>query len=195
MLKVGITGGIGAGKSIVSKVLDVLGYPVFNSDQIAKEILVNNAKAVSEMKAAFGALVYLDNGELNREYLSDKIFNDDDARTTINAIVHPKVREAFHDFASNSNSKIVFNEAAILFETGSYKNFDKTILVTAPEKLRIERVMKRDGVSESAVRDRLSAQWKDDKKIALADYVIVNDENSLVTTQIEKILSDLTQLL
>jgi dephospho-CoA kinase len=191
MLKIGITGGIGAGKSIVSSVLEVLGYPVFNSDKVAKDILNNNAEAVSEMKAAFGVLAYNENDELDRKCLADLIFDDPTAREKINQIVHPKVRAAFDSFVESSDSEVVFNEAAILFETGSYKNFDKNILITAPESVRIERVVKRDGVSEESVRSRMNAQWSDVRKAELADYVVTNDESSLLTIQIENILKEL----
>lgn len=193
MIKVGLTGGIGAGKSIVARILESCNYPVFNSDQVAKKLIVEDHSLRSELIKEFGDSVYKGT-ELDRTYLAGVIFKDDTAREKINSLVHPRVRKSFSEFCENTKSPFVFNEAAILFETGSYNQFDKNILVTAPESLRIDRVIKRDGLPISAVEDRIKAQWSDEKKAQLADFVIVNDEVQPLLIQLEAILEELTQL-
>lgn len=190
MLTVGITGGIGSGKSIVSKVIAAMQFPVFNSDAISKEIVQNNDEVRQALIHLFGPSVY-PKGILDRVFLAEIIFNDEHARNQINAIVHPKVREAFDQFAAKQNVEIVFNEAAILFETGSYKQFDRIILVTSPEEIRISRVAKRDNVDREIVRDRIRAQWSDEQKKPLANFIIVNDDKQPVLVQIEKTISEL----
>ena len=192
MQTIGLTGGIGSGKSVISKILTSLNYPVFNSDLEAKRILVNDDLAIKEMKQTFGDQVYMSNGALDRTYLSNLIFSNSEARIKMNAIVHPKVRKAFESYCAKQQSSLVFNEAAILFETGSYKNFDLNILVTAPEALRIARVIERDGVEESVVKARIAAQWTDEEKSKLADYTIINDGKESVIQQLEEILNEIT---
>jgi dephospho-CoA kinase len=190
MLKIGITGGIGSGKSIVGKILEALHYPVFYSDSEAKNITHTNEEIRSALISRFGDTVYLD-GVLNRAFLAEKIFADPEERIFVNNLIHPRVREAFEHFAIASESELVFNEAAILFETGSYKQFDKTILVTAPIAVRIERVMERDKCSAEEVQQRMKNQWDDEQKISLADFVIVNDGVKPLIEQIEEALSKL----
>lgn len=194
MLKVGITGGIGSGKSLVSKILSTKNFPVFYSDNEGKRILAEDQDAKQELIQLFGPRVF-NKGVLNRSYLSGLVFNNPEALEKLNGVVHPRVRSKFERFIQESSSPIVFNEAAILFETGGYKNFDKVILVTSPNSLRIERVMERDRVSEQEVRARMSAQWEDDQKLPLADYVITNDEKESLLSQVDEILKSLIQLL
>lgn len=186
-----ITGGVGAGKSVVSKCIQVLGYPVFNSDVEAKLILSEDQSAREEIINHFGRAAY--NGKvLNRTYLADIVFKDESARGIINQIVHPRVRQKFADYSEVQSSPLVFNEAAILFETGAYKSFDKSILVTASEETRIQRVMERDNASREQVMERMNAQWSDEQKRKLADFEIVNDANQPILIQIEKIINQLT---
>ena len=190
MIKVGITGGIGSGKSIIGKILTVIGFPVFNSDTEAKLLMVNNEKVIHQVKQVFGEKAYTDN-QLNRKYLADQIFNNETLKEQLNQIVHPAVRQEFEEWSKRQNTTIVFNEAAILFETGRYKDFDYNILVTAPEELRIQRVVKRDNTTIEEVKKRMENQWKDDKKKELASFIVNNDNQTLVTLQIEQILRDL----
>lgn len=190
MMKIGITGGIGSGKSIIGKILSIKGFPVFYSDLEAKRIMLHDKKVVAEIKQIFGDEAYLDN-DINRSFLADKIFNQPELKNKVNAIVHPAVRQAFEDFAKNHQNTLVFNEAAILFETGGYKNFDSTILVIADEDLRLKRVMDRDNASMKSVKERMKNQWSDKKKADLADFIIENNENSLLVPQVEKIISKL----
>lgn len=190
MIKVGITGGIGSGKSIVAKILTVIGFPVFDSDTEAKLLMVNNRNVIQQVKEVFGEEAYIDK-QLNRKYLADKIFNNEELKEQLNAIVHPAVRQEFEDWSNRQDSSLVFNEAAILFEIGRYKDFDYTILVTAPEELRIQRVIDRDKTTRKEVLKRMENQWKDEEKKALASFVINNDDEELVTLQVESILRSL----
>ncbi len=190
MKTIGITGGIGAGKSIVSKIIQSLGFPVFYSDIEAKKITNSHPDVKSGLKTLIGEEVFV-NDELNRALLAQHIFSNPETKSAVNALIHPLVRKAFDDFAKQSNQPLVFNEAAILFETGSYTSFDVTVLVTAPVELRIERVMKRDGVTRQQVLDRMKNQWSDEQKAPLADYLISNDEVRPLLMQVENLLQEL----
>jgi len=190
MTKIGITGGIGSGKSVVSKILIAMNYPVYNSDKEAKHIINENPLVRNQLIELFGEEVYIQN-ELNRPFLANIIFNDKVALEKVNNIVHPQVRLDFDIFCKNQNSKLVFNEAAILFETGSEKYYDKMILVTADEELRINRVMNRDNILESDVRARMSEQWSDSKKTPLTDYVIMNNEREFLISQVETMIKSI----
>jgi dephospho-CoA kinase len=189
-MTIGLTGGIGSGKSTIAKILISMGYPVFFSDIAAKTLMGTNHDLQMEIIAHFGPKSF-ENGELNRSYLASEIFSNPGKKEVLNGLIHPKVRQAFADFASASNSTLVFNEAAILFETGAYSNFDKTILVTAPIETRIERVMKRDHCSKSDVQNRMDNQWNDERKIPLADFIVQNGDSDRVLSQVEKIVADL----
>lgn len=191
MLRVGITGGIGSGKSLVSKILKSMNFPIFNSDSEAKRIITENKELREELITLFGKEVY-SNKELNKPFLANIIFNDDIALKKVNALIHPKVRHSFEEFAAIQKSRIVFNEAAILFESGGYELMDHVILITAPEELRITRVMNRDNVSKMEVEARMSKQWSDDQKRKLTNLEIVNDEKRPLVNQIEDILMRLS---
>ncbi|MDB2657310.1 dephospho-CoA kinase, partial [Crocinitomicaceae bacterium] len=149
MLKIGITGGIGSGKSMVGKILESMGYPVFYSDDQAKLLADRNPEIRHDLIDLFGPEVYNEAG-LNRPFLAEKIFGDETLRQQVNQIIHPRVREAFDQFADNHASPFVFNEAAILIETGAHKNFDALVLVTAPEEIRIQRVQARDNTDTTS---------------------------------------------
>ncbi len=189
--RIGITGGIGAGKSIVSKILETMDFPVFNSDDYAKSLLDSDPDVKVQLVQLAGSEVIYE-GKIDRKKLAALIFKDGKLRQEVNAVIHPKVREAYASLAETSTSKLVFNEAAILFETGAYQQFDATILVTAPEELRIKRVMQRDHVTSEEVQARMKAQWSDQEKEKLASFVIVNDEVQPLIAQLEKILQKLT---
>lgn len=190
MLTVGLTGGIGAGKSLISRILQSMGYPVFNSDLEAKNITRNHPKVRAELLSAFGDDLYIGE-ELDRAKLAAIIFTDPQARSYVNELIHPLVREEFAKWAKASSSPVIFNEAAILFETGSWKNFDRVALVTAPEEIRVQRVINRDKTQREEVIARMRQQWSDEQKIPLAHYVIVNDDHTPVLQQLEKMLQDL----
>jgi dephospho-CoA kinase len=193
MLKVGLTGGIGAGKSTVAKILEVLGFPVFYSDQEAKKLMEHDDNIIEKLKNCFGSSIYI-NQQLNRSSLASKVFQNEVLLEKLNNIVHPAVRNAFDKWTMIQKKSIVINEAAILFETGAYQSFDKVILVTAPENIRMNRVMTRDNITKEQVIERMKNQWSDDKKIPLADHVIINDESTPVLPQIEKIIIALNNL-
>jgi dephospho-CoA kinase len=190
MLKIGVTGGIGSGKTTVCKVLETLDFPVFYSDLEAKRIMLKDEKAKEGIQNIFGKEAYIDD-EINRTYIAEKIFSSPELKKQINDLIHPLVRKAFKDWCEKQKSPFVFNEAAILFETGSYKQFDYTLLVTAPKPIRINRVVKRDNTTKKEVENRMKNQWDDEKKIALADFVLHNDDKQLVTTQLLQIIDQL----
>lgn len=191
MLKVGLTGGIGSGKSMVSKIIEAMGYSVFNSDEQAKELSDSHPKIREALIKLFGDEVYIESS-LNRPFLASKIFNDKSLLQKVNEIIHPRVRLAFQNFSKKNNKELVFNEAAILIETGAHENFDKMILVTAPEEVRINRVMNRDKCSRDEVLQRLSKQWTDDKKKDFADIIINNDGVTPLVKQVEEAIDYLT---
>lgn len=188
MKKIAITGGIGSGKSTVCKVFEQLDFPVFYSDVEAKNILRENELVKSQIIELLGEEAY-QNNELNRSYISGKIFSDISLKEKMNSIVHPAVRLVFENWATIQKSKIVFNEAAILFETGAYKNFDSTILVTSPESLKIKRIIARDNCTEQEARLRIKNQWADEDKIKLADFILNNDESEPLLQQISDLIS------
>ncbi|RKE02284.1 dephospho-CoA kinase [Marinifilum flexuosum] len=186
MLKIGLTGGIGTGKSIVAEVFKLLGIPVYVSDKEAKRLMIESDEIRTKLMDRFGLDVYTENKTLNRKYLSDIIFNNPEALQDVNTIVHPVVRNDFQTWSEKQQSPYVIQESAILFDTGLYKNFDKIICVTADEKLRVKRVMSRDGVDANAVKERMKNQLDESLKIEKSDFVIYNNSD-LILPQIMKI--------
>lgn len=180
---IGITGGIGSGKSIVSKVLQLMGYPVYASDQRAKDLMHENKTLVNGLKALFGEEAYI-HSTLNRSYLAAQIFKDDSKRIAMNQLVHPAVREDFRNWVNQQQSPLVFQESALLFETGNAAAFDAVLLVTAPEEVRMQRVKKRDLLSDDQVRARFDAQMPEEEKIKRTNYVIQNSGHQLLVPQI-----------
>lgn len=187
MLKIGITGGIGSGKTTICRVFESLSVPVFNADEVAKTVMVDNRDLVEKIKIQFGNEAYFGTGELNRQFLSGIVFNDSQRLQVLNKLVHPVVIQAFNDWAIEQNSPYCLHEAAILFESGAYKSCDYSILVSAPEDLRIQRVMKRDGRVEAEIRARMDKQMPENEKEKLADFVIINDESTAVIPQVLKL--------
>jgi dephospho-CoA kinase len=187
MKRIGITGGIGAGKSLVAEIIKAMGYPVFNSDERAKELTEQDSKIKEGLIHLFGAEIY-QNDKLNKFTLAQAIFSDDSLREKVNALIHPIVREDFNLWALAQNTELVFNESAILFETGADKNFDAIILVHAPKELRIKRIMKRDNCSENEVLKRMNSQFSDEEKFQYTELRIVNDEQTPLLTQVEQII-------
>lgn len=171
---VGLTGGIGSGKTTAAQFFEALGIAVYIADQHAKELMVSKTALKEAIIDLLGSEAYMGNS-LNRPYIASKIFDDNTLRAQMNALVHPVVAEHFSQWKSAQKSPYVIKEAAILFENGSYINNDFNIVVTAPIALRIQRVMKRDKVSEAQVKSRINAQWSDAKKLAYADAHIHNE--------------------
>ena len=187
MKRIGITGGIGAGKSLVAEIIKAMGYPVYNSDERAKELTESNPKIKEGLIHLFGEEIY-QNGTLNKFALAQAIFSDESLREKVNALIHPIVREDFNLWALAQNNSLVFNESAILFETGSFKKFDAIILVYAPTELRIKRIMKRDNCSENEVLKRMNSQFSDEEKYQLTEFRVLNDEQTPLLVQVEKII-------
>jgi len=184
---IGLTGGIGSGKSTIAGFYESLGVPVYIADDEAKKILYT-PEATKDMVIAFGESI-LTKGVPDKAKIASVVFNDNEKLEMLNEIIHPKVRQHFIDWVTTKKDEpIVIKEAAILFESGSYKDCDKIILVTAPKETRISRVMKRDKVSREQVLERMAAQWDDDKKAALSDYIIVNEELEKAKAEAVKIL-------
>jgi dephospho-CoA kinase len=190
MKRIGLTGNIGSGKTTVASCFEILGIAVFNADNQAKLLMNKDVNLKQSLITEFGKEVYLDN-ELNRKYLSKLAFNDDLVLKRLNALVHPVVQEAFEKWSIQQSGAYVIKEAAILFESNTYQSLDAIICISCPEEIRLKRILKRDDLSEKDVRQRMSHQWSEEKKISLSDYVITNDNSSLVMPQILSVHSAL----
>ncbi len=183
MFTVGVTGGIGSGKSTVCRIFGVLGIPVFSSDGEGKRLLDEDAGVRALVAAAFGAELYT-RGRLDRKALAARVFNDAGALARLNAIVHPAVRQAFATWAGMQRAPYVINEAALLVETGAYRQLDHLIVVTAPEEERVRRVMARDGSDADQVRSRMRHQADDPQRAQAADTIIGNDGSTPLIPQV-----------
>lgn len=186
-LIVGITGGIGSGKSSVCTVFKLLGVPVFEADARAKVLINTNREIKDGLIDLFGDTIYTPNGTINRNKLAGIIFKDEVQLKKVNELIHPIVRAEFQNWVRKQDVPYVLHEAAILFESGFYKMMDYTILVSAPEELRIERVTKRDGSTATQVKERINKQWSDNQKRELATIEIKNDNTYLILPQIVEI--------
>jgi dephospho-CoA kinase len=185
MLKIGLTGNMGSGKTTVAKVFEILGIPVFYADDAAKKAMATDGILVKEIKAAFGEQAYFEDGSLNRKNIAAIVFNNDGELKKLNAIVHPATFRAFDVWVKDiKNVPYVLKEAALLFESNSYKMCDYSIMVQAPLEIRINRVMKRDGISRAEVESRNTHQFSEEKKTALSNYIIKNDDTELVIPQV-----------
>ena len=192
MIKVGLTGGIGSGKSTVSKILISKGFSVYNSDNRAKWLMNNNDNLKSNIISIFGNKAYI-KGSLNRKCLSAKVFNDSLKLKALNNLVHPLVAIDFKNWLLHQKSKdFVFKEAAILIESGAHKEMDKIIVVSCPESIRLERVLKRDGNSPGLVKKRMQNQLSETEKINHADFVVKNNgSKSDLVLKVEFVISEL----
>ena len=184
MMKVGITGGIGSGKSTVCRLFAARGVAVYDSDAAAKRLMSGPLRGAVE--ARFGAQAYRD-GVLDRRYLAGIVFRDREALQALDAIVHPAVMRDFEAWAEAQQGDYVVLESAILFEAGLEKSVDRTVAVLAPEALRIQRTCRRDGTDAESVRRRIAAQMSEEERIARADYVIVSDDRTPVIPQVLKL--------
>ncbi|GAB5539393.1 MAG: dephospho-CoA kinase [Salibacteraceae bacterium] len=184
MTVVGLTGGIGSGKSTVAKVFKVLGIPIFNSDIEAKRLMTESPALKSSIIDVFGEKSYNLDGTVNRTYLSEKVFNDNEALTVLNGLVHPAVGDAFDRWVSVQKTPYCIKEAAILFESGAHKQCDSIIAVTADDDIRLERVMKRDQVSRDKVLSRMQQQWPQEEVRAASDHHINNSGDVALIPQI-----------
>ncbi len=189
---IGLTGGIGSGKSTVARIFTMLNIPVYNSDEAGRKITNEDPLVKRSIKNLFGAELFDHNDNLNREKLSAIVFSDSTALAKLNAIIHPAVAQDFKMWCANQSSPYVIKETAILFEHGLDKHLDGVIVVEAPDELRIKRVMHRNGITEEAVRNRIQQQLPQDELISRADWVIHNNEEQLLIPQVLAVYSRIT---
>lgn len=188
MKEVGITGGIGSGKSTVARIFEILGYRVYYADDRAKWLMHHSLEVVQGVKELFGAEAYDSEGNLNRKKIGEIVFNDNKKLASLNGIVHPATRQDFEEWLANTPAdykrRFLLKEAAILFEAGSYSDLESVITVYAPRNTRIERVCQRDDTTRESVLARMENQWPDAEKIRLADFTIFNDSRHLLIPQV-----------
>jgi len=190
--KLGITGGIGSGKSVVSCMLEIMGVPVYISDERSKWLTNNHPQIKKELIDLLGEEVFKD-GSLNKIYLASCIFGNKQTRLQVNAIIHPIVKSDFAEWVTDQECRgyhLVAMESAILIEAGFKSEVDYTVMVYAPLDLRIERAMKRDNTSEELIKKRIESQMDDERKRELADFVILNDEKTLLIPQLNKLIRE-----
>lgn len=183
---VGLTGGIGSGKTTVAQMFQDLGVPVYNSDQRAKRIMRSSKVARRQIIELLGTQSY-SNDQLNRAYIADRVFNDAQLLQQLNGIVHPLVRKSFLAWSRRQEHPFVIQETAILFENGKQDFYDYIILVTAPKEVRIARIMERDGIPSKKVKERMGNQWPDSKKAPLSDFIISNVDLNKTHTQVREV--------
>lgn len=183
VLRIGLTGGIGSGKSVVAKVFETLGIPVYYADDAAKKLMNTDEELKKEIIKYFGADSYK-NGELDRKYIASIVFNDKEKLELLNSLAHPATILDAKEWIKRQASPYIIKEAALLFESGANKDLDFVIGVDAPLQLRIKRVMKRDGITEEEILKRIAGQMNDDEKMKLCDFIIYNNEKDLVIPQI-----------
>lgn len=185
MLKIGITGGIGSGKTTVCRIFELLGAKVYYADLSGKYLLQHNPSVIEKIKKLFGNDIYDVKGNLDRGKLAGIVFKDKEKLKALEAIVHPAVKQDFEDWLTeNKKETFILKEAALLFEAGSYKDLDKIIVVAAPQEIRAARVVKRDSTSLQSVLERMENQWPEEKKIEMADFILHNDNKQLLIPQI-----------
>lgn len=193
MLEIGITGGIGSGKSTVANILASFGYAIYDSDARAKALYTSSKAVKQQVTAAFGQEIYLPSGELNRPAMAQIVFNDKARLQELNNIVHPATALDFQSWLNELEEKgypksLVFKEAAILFESGAYKMVDAVITVYAPKRLRLQRVLQRDGTNRAQVLARMSKQMPEIEKLQRADFVIYSDGQQMLIPQVQAAL-------
>jgi dephospho-CoA kinase len=190
MLKVGITGGIGSGKTTVCQIFSQLGIPIFNADQAVKDLYANHSGLKIQLQSAFGSEVYTPNNQINIPFLKG-LFKSPEKTEKLNKIVHPLVFQAFYDWANQQNAPYVVKEAAILFESGADKTVDSTIGVIAPEEIRIQRVKQRDNRSLEEIQSIISKQLSNDELREKCDYIIENDGSQSLIEQVRELHAQL----
>lgn len=195
MLKIGITGGIGSGKTTACKQFAILGIPTYYADAEAKRIMIEDKMLIRQIKKVFGKEAYLKSGALNRKHIAAIAFNNKSKLAILNALVHPAVgKDVMRWFRSQKEVPFALQEAALMYESGSYQRLDYIIAVTAPIDIRVARVMKRDGISEKDVLSRINNQMDEQEKVKRADFVIYNDPNHDLLQQVVHIYHQLSVL-
>ncbi len=194
MLKIGLTGGIGSGKTTVASIFNSFGIPIYNSDIQAKYIMNHDVELIESIQHLLGEEAYLD-GEINRPYISRKVFSTPALLQQLNQLVHPKVAEDFNNWCKDNNqSPFIIKEAAILIESKAYLSLDKIVVVNAPEETRIERVMQRDNAVLEAVKARIKNQISEEERNQYADFIINNDGKTSLIVQVKAIIEKLKSL-
>jgi dephospho-CoA kinase len=185
-LQIGVTGGIGSGKSLICRIFACLGTPIYDADSHAKELMTTDGILISQIKKEFGELSFLQDGSLNRNYLSKEVFSNADKLKKLNSFVHPRVAEDYRQWVQQRKGfQYVVKEAALMIEAKSHTSLDRLIVVSAPEELRIKRVLDRDKQrTEKQVREIINNQMPEKDKCAMADHVIKNDDTTMVLPQI-----------
>ena len=186
MLKIGLTGGIGSGKSTVAKIFEVLGIPVYYADTEAKRLMNSNEKIKESIRQHFGEATYK-NEDLDRKYLADIVFNNPEKLELLNALIHPVTIKDAEEWMQRQAAPYSIKEAALLFESGAAENLDFVIGVYAPQALRIKRVIKRDNLSQDEIVKRINRQVNEEMKMKLCDFVITNNEQELLIPQVLKL--------
>ena len=189
MKVVGLTGGIGSGKSTVSRVLDIMGIPVYIADTESKRLTESSPIIREKLTERFGTVLYA-TGKLNKALLASLIFEDEANRNYVNSVIHPMVRADFEQWKDRqTHSPFVVLETAILFETGRFRSVDVSVTVAAPEELRIRRIALREGWSHASIVSRIRSQLSEEERIRRSDYVIYNDDRKAVIPQVEKMVA------
>lgn len=184
-LQIGITGGIGSGKSTICRIFKVLGVPVYDADLRARQLMEHDQMLIESIRQTFGAAAYKKDGTLDRIFMANAVFGNQEALTQLNALVHPRVRLDYEAWSSAQLARYVLREAALLYESGSYTTVEKMIVVTSPHDLRIKRVLLRDKHrSHKDIEAIIANQLSDEEKSKRADYIIQNDERHLVIPQV-----------
>jgi dephospho-CoA kinase len=192
MKRIGLTGGIGSGKTTVAKLLSVLGFPVYNSDERAKIITNTNPNILLRVRELFGDRVFNSNGELNRIELGQIVFSDANKLQVLNNIIHPEVAIDFENWIKHQHAKVVFKEAAIIFELGLEEHLDQVWAVSAPDDIRINRVVSRSDISEEEVKERMKRQLPQSDIIEKANFVIINDNKHLIIPQVLQAINEIS---
>lgn len=190
MIRIGITGGMGAGKSVISEMMRCLGIPVYDADIASKKILNSNTKVKTQLIELLGEEIF-SNGQLNRPMMAQLIFNNNELLLKTNAIIHPAVFNDFIAWSEAQNKEVVACETAILFESGMVSYFDSILMVSAPLEIRIERCIKRNNFTREQVLERIAKQMDESKKIELSDFVIDNDNRKALYPQLKNFLNNL----
>jgi dephospho-CoA kinase len=193
MQRIGLTGGIGSGKSTVAKIFETLGIPVYYADDASKMMMNENEELKAQVIKLFGEQSYTE-GKLNRSYISSIVFSNPEKLALLNSVVHPATIKDAEDWMKKQQAPYAIKEAALIFESGSQENLDRVIGVYAPAALRIQRVMQRDKASREEIISRMNKQIDEEIKMRLCDCVIVNDEQQLLIPQVMKIHNELLQL-
>lgn len=188
MIKLGITGGIGSGKSVVSQIFKLIGIPVYDADSESKQLITKDTNLKNALIELLGSEIYFNDGSLNRKLMASKIFNDKELITKVNKIIHPAVGMDFISWTNAQSTDIVATECALLFESNLDKRLDYSIMVYAPLDIRIERAMRRDNATREQIEARIKNQLSEELKREMSDFVIINDGQKALLPQIEELL-------